>query len=142
MGTLLHFDISGNNIREEGTQALAAALKGNMAMTQLNMSSNYMTCNANTESGNMAGIIALSDVIKDMGELTSLNLSANYLSGYLENGAKIFADAIKVTKCAVAVVLAPFSCPSDHWLNCCCLLLFTGYRGHIVGKSPPEQHRR
>jgi hypothetical protein len=32
----------------------------------------------------------------------------------------------------IAVVLAPFSCPSDHWLICCCLLLSTGYGGVVM----------
>jgi hypothetical protein len=49
--------------------------------------------------------------------LTSLNLSSNNLKA---EGGKIVAEAIKVTNNAMAVVLAPISCPSDHWLNCCC----------------------
>jgi hypothetical protein len=60
---------------------------------------------------------------KDNGAMTSLNLSDNALGA---EGAEHIAAGIKVTKCAIAVVLAPFSCPSDHWLNCCCLLLSTG----------------
>jgi hypothetical protein len=55
--------------------------------------------------------------------MTSLNLSANFLGA---EGAEHIAEGIKVSKCVVAVVLAPFSCPSDHWLDCCCLLLSTG----------------
>jgi hypothetical protein len=41
-----------------------------------------------------------------MRALTSLNLSANNLKA---EGAKIVAEGIKVTKCAIAVVLAPSS---------------------------------
>jgi hypothetical protein len=48
---------------------------------------------------------------KDKGALTSLNLSSNSLKA---EGAKIIAEALKVTNCASAVVLALFSCPSDH----------------------------
>jgi hypothetical protein len=55
-----------------------------------------------------------------MRALTSLNLSSNNLEA---EGGKIVAEAIKVTNCAIAVVLVPFSCPSNHWINCCCLLL-------------------
>jgi hypothetical protein len=55
--------------------------------------------------------------------MKSLNLSDNELGA---EGAKHIAAGIQVIKCAIAVVLAPFSCPSDHWLNCCCLLLSTG----------------
>ena len=73
--------------------------------------------------GKPEGIIAIANAIPNMGALTSLNLSSNNLEA---KGAKIVAEAIKVTNCAIAAILAPFSCPSDHWLNCCCLLLSTG----------------
>jgi hypothetical protein len=67
------------------------------------------------------GIIAIADAISDMGALTSLNLASNQLNA---EGAMIVAEAMKVTKCAIAVV--------PIWpLNCCCLLLSTGYGGHI-----------
>jgi hypothetical protein len=61
--------------------------------------------------------------IIDNGALTSLNLSSKKLKA---EGAKIVGEAIKVTNRAIAVILAPFPCPSGHWLNCCCLLLSTG----------------
>jgi hypothetical protein len=69
------------------------------------------------------GVIALADAIPGMEALTSLNLSSNKLKA---KGAKIVGEAIKVTNWAFAFILAPFPCPSDHWLNCCCLLLSTG----------------
>jgi hypothetical protein len=72
--------------------------------------------------GKPEGIIALANAIPDMRALTSLNLSLNNLKA---EGGKIVAEAVKVTNNAMAVVLAPFSCPSDHWLNCCCLLLLS-----------------
>jgi hypothetical protein len=56
--------------------------------------------------------------------MTSLNLSANMLG---VEGAKIVAEAIKVTKCTPAIMLKPFSCPSGFSIDCCCLLL--GYGG-------------
>jgi hypothetical protein len=74
------------------------------------------------------GAKVVAQYISDNGALTSLNLSSNALKA---EGAKIVVEAIKVTVCAIAVVLAPFSCPSDHWLNCCCLLLSTGQRGTV-----------
>jgi hypothetical protein len=61
--------------------------------------------------------------ISNKGALTSLNLSSNNLKA---EGGKIVAEAIKVTDNAMGVVLVPISCPSDHWLSCCCLLLSTG----------------
>jgi hypothetical protein len=44
-----------------------------------------------------------------MRALTSLNLSSNNLTA---EGGKIVAEAIKVTDNAMAVGLAPLSCPS------------------------------
>jgi hypothetical protein len=48
--------------------------------------------------------------------MTSLNLASNRL---YSDGAKIVAEAIKVTspKCTPAIILAPFSCPSDFSIN-------------------------
>jgi hypothetical protein len=51
--------------------------------------------------------------------MTSLNLASNELGA---EGAKIVAEAIKVTMCAPAIIMAPFRCPSDFSNNCCCLL--------------------
>jgi hypothetical protein len=76
-----------------------------------------------TEPTDFSGIIAIADVIPDMGAMTSLNLSG---SGLGAEGATHIAEGIKVSKCVAAVVLVQFLCPSDHWLNCCCLLLSTG----------------
>jgi hypothetical protein len=67
--------------------------------------------------------VILASELPDKRAMMSLNLSRNRLGA---EGAKHVADGIKVSKCVVAVVLAPFSCPSGHWLNCCCLLLSTG----------------
>jgi hypothetical protein len=59
----------------------------------------------------MSGPAAIADAIRDMRALMSLDLSSNYLQ---VEGAKIVVEAIKVTNCAIAVVLAPFLCPFDH----------------------------
>jgi hypothetical protein len=58
------------------------------------------------------GIIALANAIPDMGALTSLNLSSNNLKA---EGAKLVAEAIKVTNCAIAVVGHHFHAHL-HWL--------------------------
>ena len=60
--------------------------------------------------------------------MTSLNLASNRLEA---EGAKIVAEAIKVTKCTAVIILVPLSCPSDFSINCCCLLLSAGYEGLI-----------
>jgi hypothetical protein len=121
-GALSSVNLASNCLYAEGTKLLAEVLTGNTNMTELSISGNAATWDGK-EHGEMSGIIALADAIPDMGALTSLNLALNKLNA---EGAKIVAEAIKVTNCAIAVVLVPFSCPSDHWLNCCCLLLSTG----------------
>jgi hypothetical protein len=81
------------------------------------------------------GALVVAEYLDSNEVLTSLNLSLNSLE---VEGAKIIAEAVeavKVTNCAIAVVLALFACPSDHWLNYCCLLISTGYGGTIVAKS-------
>jgi hypothetical protein len=93
-------------------------------------------------SGKMYGAgdaIMLAAEIVDNGALTSLNLSSNELEA---EGAKIVVEAIKVTTCAIAIILAPFVCSSDHWLNCCCSLLSTGYGGIIYRKCNGQPHRQ
>jgi hypothetical protein len=56
------------------------------------------------------GVIALADGIKDMRTMTSLDLASNDLGA---EGAKIVAKAIKVYMCTPAIIMPPFSCPSD-----------------------------
>ena len=58
--------------------------------------------------------------------MTSLNLASNLINA---EGAKHIASALKVSKYILAVILVPFSCPSDFSINCCCLLLSVGHGG-------------
>jgi hypothetical protein len=87
------------------------------------------------------GVIAVATAIPNMRAMTTLNLANNELG---PKGAKIVAEAIKVTKCTPAIRLVPFSCPSDFSLNCCCLLSSAGYGGHIQGycQHVPSPHPR
>jgi hypothetical protein len=131
--------------------------KAKGAMTSLNLANSYLTRGAMKDDSvvcrdfwrqhpendaayelDMSGVIALANALPAMGAMTSLNLASNYLHA---NGAKIIAEAIKVLKCTIAVVLVPFSYSSGQWLICCCLLLSAGYGGPIVCKSPREPHR-
>jgi Ran GTPase-activating protein (RanGAP) involved in mRNA processing and transport len=85
------FDISSNNLKAEGGKALAAGLKGNQVITELNISSNFLVINS--DYGNdTSGVIAIVDAISDMGALTSLNMSANGLKG--AEAGKALGDAI------------------------------------------------
>jgi hypothetical protein len=90
---LTKFDISNNDLKAEGGVALAAGLKGNHIITELNISSDALGLNSDY-SADTSGIIAIADAIPDMGALTSLNLSSNNLKA---EGAKIMAEALEVT---------------------------------------------
>ena len=61
------FDISSNDLCAEGTKLLAAALKGNQIMTELNISSNNMTFGS--AWGDMSGVIALVYSSLDISEI-------------------------------------------------------------------------
>jgi hypothetical protein len=72
------------------------------------------------------------------GVMTSLNLSSNTIGS---EGAVHVAEAIKVRNCVVAVVLVPKSGSSDHWFNCCCLLLSIEYGGTIISEFEQQYAR-
>ena len=67
--------------------------------------------------------------------MTSLDLSSNTLKA---EGAKIVAEAIKVSKYMPAIILAPFLSLSDLLFNCWCLLLSPGYGGNDEPESGRE----
>jgi Ran GTPase-activating protein (RanGAP) involved in mRNA processing and transport len=91
---LLVLSMNRNHLRVDGGKALAEGLKGNNVITELNIADNNLT-----DYGlDMSGIIILADVIKDMGAMTALNLASNELGA---KGAKIVAEAIKVSMCAL-----------------------------------------
>jgi hypothetical protein len=124
MGALSLLNLASNGLHAEGTKLLAAALKGNQIMTELNISSNAMTLGS--AWGDMSGVIARADVISDMRAMTSLNLADNFLQA---EGAKHIAGALQVSKCVLAIILAPLVCQSAQYFNCWCLLLSPGYEG-------------
>jgi Ran GTPase-activating protein (RanGAP) involved in mRNA processing and transport len=73
---MIFFDISSNDIKAEGSKALAAVLKGNQVITELNFSNNNLGDNSVGES-DTSGVIAIADAIPDMGALSTLILSQN-----------------------------------------------------------------
>ena len=78
MGALVKFDISNNLLRAEGTKAVAEALKGNMSMTELNISSNNMSADSQGNPGkDMSGVMDIANAIPTMGALTNLDMSNN-----------------------------------------------------------------
>jgi hypothetical protein len=71
MGAMTKLNISSNAIRAEGGKALAAGLKGNQVITELNISSNDLGYNS-TYGDDTSGVIAIADAIPDMGAMMSL----------------------------------------------------------------------
>jgi hypothetical protein len=68
------FDISSNDIGAEGGKALAAGLKGNQMITELNISSSNLGHNSDG-FGDTSGVTAIADAIPDMGALIKLNIT-------------------------------------------------------------------
>ena len=123
--------LNSNSLGPGGGKALAEGLRGNSVIEELNLADNKLT----DYGDDMSGVVAIADAIPDMRAMTSLNLASNNLRA---EGAKVVAEAIKVTKCTPAIILVPFSCLSDFSINCCCLLLSTGYGGDDEPESCVE----
>ena len=73
--SLSKLDISDCKLFAEGGKALAAGLKGNQAITELNVSNNFLGMDSDHD-GDISGIIAIADVIGD-GAMTSLHVGMN-----------------------------------------------------------------
>jgi hypothetical protein len=134
MGALTSLNLSSNWLDAEGAKIVAKAIKVTMCTPAIIMAP--FSCPSDF-SINCCCLTSQSTAVvcyypQDMGAMTSPNLASNELG---VEGAKIVAEAIKVTKCTPAIVLAPFSCPSDFSINCCCLLLSVGYGGYDEAKS-------
>jgi hypothetical protein len=80
MGALTKFDISRNNLRAEGGMALAAGLKGNQVITELNIGSNSLGLNPNGRADTSGVVYAIADVIGDMWALSTFTFSGDYSS--------------------------------------------------------------
>jgi hypothetical protein len=100
MRALTKFDISNCSLVAEGGKALAAGLKGNQRLTELNLAGNRLGVLADESAFDMSGIIALADVIPDMGALTSLDISDN---GLHAEGTKLLAEALKSNQIMTAL---------------------------------------
>jgi hypothetical protein len=127
MGALSVLSLKNNSLgTTEAGKVLGEMLKANSVLKELDLSDNSVP---GYDGGDAAGFaLELALGIKDNGAMTSLNLASNELG---TERAEIVAEAIKVTKCTPAIILVPFSCPSDFSINCCCLLLSAGYGGPI-----------
>jgi hypothetical protein len=88
---LTKFDISKNDLKAEGGMALAAGLKGNQVITELNTSDNTLGWNSEGYI-DTSGIIAIADAIPDMGALSKLVMRQNNVHG--AEAGKAFADML------------------------------------------------
>jgi hypothetical protein len=68
--------LKSNNLRAAGGKALAEGLKGNQAITELNIASNSLADNSRGGS-DMSGVIALADAIPDMGAISKFTFSGD-----------------------------------------------------------------
>jgi Ran GTPase-activating protein (RanGAP) involved in mRNA processing and transport len=91
MGAMTKLDISSNALWAEGGKALAAGLKGNQMITELNISSIRLGQNSDY-SDDTSGANAIADAIPDMGAMTSLDVSENDLCA---EGTRLLAEALK-----------------------------------------------
>jgi hypothetical protein len=159
-GNEVELDMHGKMNGAADAIMLVLEITDNGALSLLNLSSCKLTRGAPKPNGwagqslaadwgekdehwemDVSGIIALADAIPDMGAMTSLNLAVN---GLQAEGAKHIAGALKVSKCVLAVILAPLSCWSDQCSNCWCLLLSPGYGGtfSVVAEEEWPGHQR
>jgi hypothetical protein len=109
MRALMKFDISKNLIRAEGGKALAAGLKGNQAIIELNIADNELgwineklvldpitgATHIEPLADDMSGIVALADAIPGMEALSSLNLATNR---FRAEGTKLLAEVLRGNK--------------------------------------------
>jgi hypothetical protein len=94
--------LKSNNLRADGGKALAAGLKGNQVITELNIADNELT----NYGKDMSGLIALVDVIPDMRALVKLDASNNMFGLADETGITAWATALKACTSITVLNLA------------------------------------
>ena len=80
----MNFDVSKNNLGQEGTKALAEALNGNQIMAELNLAENSMDKN---------GAMNIAKTIPTMGAMTTLNISNNSIPSDQQSAIKRICDS-------------------------------------------------
>jgi hypothetical protein len=88
---LTKFDVSKNVLRAEGGMVLAASLKGNQVITELNISDNMLSLNP-SNGVDISGVAAIADAIPDMGAISSVNVLFNHI---LKEQAWALANILK-----------------------------------------------
>ena len=109
---LVKFDISKNRLRAEGTKAVAKALKGNKSMTELNISSNDMSCDSKGYIGkDMSGVMDIANAIPTMGALAKFTISGDQYHSKPVTIETTMTEANfsgKVLQASGAIILAAF----------------------------------
>jgi hypothetical protein len=94
MGALLVLSLRDNSLYAAGAKALGEGLKGNQAITELDLAGNRMgvVSGEHMAASGMSGIITLAETIKDNGALLVLSLESNDLYAA---GGKALAEGLK-----------------------------------------------
>jgi hypothetical protein len=140
MGAISSVNLLKNGMGTDQAKALVSILKEHPSLKSLcgNKGGETELDMSRKMKGAADASMLVPDII-DNGAMTSLNLASNQLGA---KGAKIVAEAIKVTMCTPAIIFTPCSCPSDFSIHCCCLLLSAGYEGAVHFGCLQQQHVR
>jgi hypothetical protein len=77
-GALSVLSLGSDNLRAAGGKALAEGLKGNQAITELNIAGNFLTLNdGNTAYDDMSGVTAVANTISGMGAISQFTFSGD-----------------------------------------------------------------
>jgi hypothetical protein len=85
---LTKFDISNNSLYAAGAKVLAAGLKGNHGITDLNLGGNRLGWKDLYQSADMSGVIALADAIPHMGALSYEVIKKEDLISFFQEHSK------------------------------------------------------
>jgi hypothetical protein len=119
-GALSLLNLSSNDLFVEGAKELASVLRSNTVLRHLDISNTFLTYDGKggDPSGNLSGVIALAEAIKENKALTYLNLSQNKVGKLVIDeddgcrllslrpvGAIAIADAVKSNDVLSTLVL-------------------------------------
>jgi hypothetical protein len=104
--------LKSNRLFAEGGKALAAGLKGNQGITELDISDTCLDNNSNY-GADTSGIIAIADVIPDMGALSKLVMPRNNIHG--AEAGKAFADMLAQNTVLKELDLSSQECGFGGW---------------------------
>jgi hypothetical protein len=132
MGWMMSLHVGNNDIPEKEMKeiiAIAMSKESMRVLCEVPIKNTTLTkLDVSNKNLGAEGAFVVADYLRNNSLLTSLNLSSNNLKA---KGANIVADAIKVTNCAILLILVPFSCLSYLTFNCRCLRIYTGQWGAV-----------